>query len=161
MEINQISASSVAANFKTWYSRFLDTCYHFTGEDYKVQGSQKESSIEESSEDTAIIREIENSVFKSVGAECMEFCDSKDLTNILADCLKRAKILFSNILKLSAELDYFREDECENTEHVVIRVEVKTSQQTMLEEYDEMVSWMAKNIAPSQGEYFTVNIKRV
>ena len=155
--ITPIPITNVTVNLKTLYSTFFDTCYRFIGDDsIKVKDFHDESST-----DTECIREIENSVFRTVSKECMEFCDSQGLTFILADCLIRAKELFSNILNISAELDYFRDDESENTEHVVIRVEVKSAQQTALEEYDNMVCWMNNKIAPSQGEYFTINVKRV
>ena len=96
-----------------------------------------------------------------VSEECKEFCDSQGLSFVLAKCLNKAKELFSNIVKLSAELDYFRDDQAENTAHVVIRVEVNSDQETALREYDQWICWMATNVAPSDIDFFTLTVRRV
>ncbi|OHB60125.1 MAG: hypothetical protein A2168_07485 [Planctomycetes bacterium RBG_13_50_24] len=111
--------------------------------------------------DTICISELEIPVVESVSKECLEFCDSQGLTSILADCLSKAKELFSSRIKLSADLDYFRDDQEENTPHVVIRVEVKSDQQTAIGEYDQFACWMATEIPSSDGYLFTITVKRV
>ena len=111
--------------------------------------------------DTICISELEIPVVESVSSECLEFCDSQGLTSILADCLRKAKELFSSRIKLSADLDYFRDDQVENTPHVVIRVEVNSDQQTAIGEYDQFVCWMATEIPYSDSHHFTITVKRV
>ena len=149
MIVTQITKPDVTLNFKTLYSTLVDTCYQFIRDgyvDYKVKDIQFESGT-----DTECIHEIDNSIFISVSKECLEFCDSKGLSKILADYLIRVKEIFSNILGLTAELDYFREDENKNTEHVVVRIEIKSTQQIAFEEYDKIVSWIAENITSDKS----------
>ncbi len=149
-----VTTSSIAMG-----SVLSDTCYQVIGDNIRrLKDYIKESDLKT---DTINIVETEIPIVDSISLECLEFCDSHNLNSILTECLKEARKVFSNILSLSAELDYFRDDENEKTEHVVIRVEVKSAQQIAFEEYDKMVCWIAKNISPSQGEYFTINIKRV
>lgn len=97
----------------------------------------------------------------TVSEECKEFCNSRGLSYVLEKCLIKAKEIFSNIIKLSAELDYFRDDLTEDTAHVVIRVEVNSDQQTALREYDQWICWMAINVTPNDSEFFTLTIRRV
>lgn len=111
--------------------------------------------------DTICISELEIPVVESASRECLEFCDSQGLTSILADCLSKARELFSNRIKVSADLDYFRDDQVENTPHVVIRVEVKSDQQTAIGEYDQFAYWMATEIPSSDSHLFTITVKRV
>ena len=111
--------------------------------------------------DTICISELEIPIIESVSKECLEFCDSHGLTSILADCLSKAKELFTSRIKISADLDYFREDQAENNPHVVIRVEVSSDQQTAIGEYDQFVCWMATEISPSDSQHFTITVKRV
>jgi hypothetical protein len=111
--------------------------------------------------DTICISELEIPVVESASKECIQFCDSLGLTSILADCLSKAKELFSNRVKLSADLDYFRDDQGENVPHVAIRIEVNSDQQTALQEYDHLVRWIASEVPPSDSQLFTVTVKRV
>ncbi|MCK4819587.1 hypothetical protein KA005_27715, partial [bacterium] len=77
---------------------------------------------------------------------CIEFCDSHGLNPVLRTCLKQTRQIFSNIKNLYAELDYFRDNEPEDVGHVVIRVEVKSDQETALNQYDSWVDWMVANL---------------
>jgi len=85
----------------------------------------------------------------------------RGLNSVLAKCLVKVKEIFSDIEKLSAELDYFRDNQEEDSTHIVIRVEVNSAQQTALREYDRWTSWMAKNVAPNDSEFFTLTVRRV
>jgi hypothetical protein len=96
-----------------------------------------------------------------ISQECIEFCHTKGLISVRDDCLRKAREVFSNIEKLYAELDNYQDDESEDSEHVVIRLEVTSNQQTMLDQYDRMVSWMAENIAPKDSGYFTLTVERL
>jgi hypothetical protein len=111
--------------------------------------------------DTICISELEIPVVEYASKECVEFCDSQGLTSILADCLSKAKELFSNRIKLSAELDYFQDEQEEDIPHVVIRIEVNSDQQTALQQYDQLVKWMTSEVSPSDSQLFTVTVKRV
>lgn len=104
---------------------------------------------------------VEPKLLELASDPCIEFCDSRGLSSVLAACLTKAKEIFSTIVKLSAELDYFRDDQAQNTEHVVIRVEVNSDQQTALREYDRWIRWMATNVAPSDSDFFTLTVRRV
>jgi hypothetical protein len=111
--------------------------------------------------DTICISNLNIPIVESASKECIEFCDSQGLASILADCLRKAKELFSSRIKLSADLDYFRDDQVENTPHIVIRVEVSSDQQKAIGEYDQFVCWMATEIPPSDSQHFTITVKRV
>ena len=157
--MNGLSTSSAVVNLIALDLNGIDTCYCDIGDIIRrVKDFFEESNP---TTDTKSIRELENSVFKTVSKECLEFCDSRGLNSILADCLKRAKDIFSNIVELSAELDCFRDDEGESSEHVVLRLDVSSDRQTALQDYDRMVCWMAENVAPSESDYFTITVKRV
>ena len=92
---------------------------------------------------------------------CIEFCDSHGLNPVLRTCLKQTRQIFSNIKNLYAELDYFRDNEPEDVGHVVIRVEVKSDQETALNQYDSWVDWMVANLFVSDSSFFTLTIRRV
>lgn len=157
--MNAFSTSSAVVNLVALDLNGIDTCYCDIGGIIR----RVKDFFEESNPitDTKSIRELENSVFKTVSKECLEFCYSRGLSSILANCLKRVKDIFSNIVELSAELDYFRDDQAEDVPHVVIRVEVNSDQETALQEYDQLVCWMAEHVAPSETDYFTMTVKRV
>lgn len=92
---------------------------------------------------------------------CVEFCNSRGLLGALRECLNRARVIFSNIAHLSAELDYFRDEEIEDSTHVVIRVKVKSDQKVALDEYDAWVDWVIQNISPDDGNFFTLTVQRI
>jgi len=96
-----------------------------------------------------------------VSQECKKFCDLRGLNSVLAKCLVKVKEIFSNIEKLSAELDYFRDNQEEDSTHIVIRVEVSSNQKTALRNYDRWTCWMAKNVTPNDSEFFTLTVRRV
>jgi len=96
-----------------------------------------------------------------VSDACIEFCDSHGLNPVLRTCLKQARQTFSNRKNLYAELDYFRDNEPEDVGHVVIRVEVKSDQETALNQYDSWVDWMVANLSVSDSSFFTLTIRRV
>jgi len=157
--LNGLSTSSAVVNLIALDLNGIDTCYCDIGDiSRRVRDFFKQS---DPTTDTESIRELENSVFKTVSKECLEFCDSRGLASVLADCLKRVRGLFSNIANVSAELDYFRDGEGEDTGHVVIRVEIKSNQRMALREYDRWVCWMASCVAPSHSAFFTLTVKRV
>ena len=157
--MNDLLTSSPVVNLIALDLNGIDTSYCDIGDIIlRVKDFFDES---DSTTDTKIIRELENSVFKTVSKECLEFCDTQGLASILAECLMKAKELFSSRIKLSADLDYFRDDQAENTPHVVIRVEVSSDQHTAIEEYDQFVCWMATEIPPSDSQHFTITVKRV
>lgn len=96
-----------------------------------------------------------------VSDACIEFCDSHGLNPVLRICLEQARQTFSNIRNLYAELDYFRDNEPEDVGHIVIRVEVKSDQETALNQYDSWVDWMVANLFVSDSSFFTLTIRRV
>lgn len=92
---------------------------------------------------------------------CTEFCDSHSLNPVVRRSLTKARELFSNIKNLYAELGYFRDDESEDSGHVVIRVEVDSDQGTALNEYDNWTNWMVENISPRDSNHITITVKRI
>lgn len=157
--MNTLSTSSAVVNLVALDLNEIDTCYCDIG--HFIRRFKNFFGESDPTTETKSIRELENSIFKTVSKECIEFCNSRDLTVVLADCLKRAKDTFSNIVKLSAQLDCFKDDDCESNEHVVIRLDVDSNLQIVLQEYDQMVCWIAENVTPNKSEYFTINVRRV
>lgn len=96
-----------------------------------------------------------------VSHACVEFCDSHGLNSILRMCLKKVREIFSNITRVYAELDHFRDDEPGDIGHIVIRVEVESNQPTALAEYDKWVNWVILEIPPEQRNFFTLTVRRV
>lgn len=96
-----------------------------------------------------------------VSDACIEFCNSHGLNPVLRTCLEQARQTFSNIRNLYAESDYFRDNEPEDVGHIVIRVEVKSDQETALNQYDAWVDWMVANLSVSDSSFFTLTIRRV
>jgi hypothetical protein len=92
---------------------------------------------------------------------CVEFCNSHGLPGVLRRCLNQAKVTFSNIIHLSAELDYFQDEGIEDSIHVVIRVKVKSNQKAALDEYDVWVNWVIQNISPDDSNFFTLAVQRI
>jgi hypothetical protein len=92
---------------------------------------------------------------------CVEFCNSHGLLEILRKCLNQARVVFSNIAHLSAELDFFRDEEIEDSTHVVIRIEVNSDQRTVLSEYNSWVNWVIQNISPDDSNFFTLTVQRM
>jgi len=157
--VNDLLTSSPVVNLIALDLNGIDTSYCDIGDiNLRVKDFFDES---DSTTDTKSIRELENSVFETVSMKCLEFCDLRGLSLILADCLKIAKDIFSNIVELSAELDCFRDDEGESSEHVVLRLDVTSDQKAALQDYDRMVCWMAENLAASEIACFTLTVKRV
>jgi len=92
---------------------------------------------------------------------CVEFCNSRGLLGVLRRYLNQAKVAFSNIIHLSAELDYFRDEGIEDSTHVVIRIEANSDQKTSLSEYDAWVDWVIQNISPDDCNFFTLTVQRI
>jgi len=92
---------------------------------------------------------------------CIEFCDSHSLNAVVTRCLTKAREIFSNIKNLYVELDYFRDDDSEDSSHAVIRVEVDSDQGKVLKEYDKWADWMVENIPPHDSKYITITVKRI
>ena len=92
---------------------------------------------------------------------CIEFCDSHNLNTDMTRCFTKAREIFSNIKNLYSELSYFRDDESEDSSHIVIRVEVDSDQRTVLNQYDTWVDWMVENISPRDRKYITITVKRI
>jgi hypothetical protein len=97
----------------------------------------------------------------SVAGECKEFCESRGLVSVLQKYIDRVKEMFSNIVSLSADVDYFMDDESSDEGHIAIRVEVTSDQKTSLAEYDKWVDWVISNIAVEQRGFFTLVVRRV
>jgi hypothetical protein len=96
-----------------------------------------------------------------VSDACIEFADCHDLNEILERCFHAIRMLFSEIMSLSADLDQFRDEEPEDTGHIVIKIEVKSSQRIALREYDSFVEWMIHNLTPKECARITLTVKRV
>ncbi len=100
--------------------------------------------------------------FEGVATDtCVEFCNSRGLLGVLREYLNRARVIFSNREHLSAELDYFRDEEIEDSTHVVIRIKVKSDQNVALDEYDAWVDWVIQNISPDNSNFFTLTVQRI
>lgn len=100
--------------------------------------------------------------FESVATDaCVEFCNSRGLLGVLRRYLNQARVAFSNIIQLSAELDYFRDEGIEDSTHIVIRIEVNSDQKTALSEYDSWVNWVIQNISPDDSNFFTLTVQRI
>ena len=73
--------------------------------------------------------------------------ESRDLVSTLDSCLIKARNAFSNIESLYAELSFFEKDEdVEDTAHVVIRLEVESDQATAFAEEDIWDKWFLDNV---------------
>ena len=166
--MNALSTSSLAVPADPTGLLNLVTCYHVMGDVSRFSRWIFGSALRDTT-DTASVMQLQSSEVGSIeivlpapaSEACERFCDSLGLRPTLANCLAKAKAFFSNIVGLSAELDYFRDDQAEDIAHVVIRVEVKSDQQTALPEYDRFVHWMASEISPSDSQLFTVTVRRV
>jgi len=97
----------------------------------------------------------------SISAQCKNFCESRGLSSVLAEYLTKAKEVFSNIVNLSADIDYFMDDESADEGHIVLRVEVVSDQKTALTEYDRWVDWVISSIPVEQRGFFTLAVRRV
>ena len=97
----------------------------------------------------------------AITTECLEFCKNYKLQNLLSKCLCEVTDIFSNITRLNAEYDYFRDEESEDSGHIVIRVEVSSDQQIALRDYDKWVDWIVENLTAKQRKFFTLTIRRV
>jgi hypothetical protein len=98
---------------------------------------------------------------ESITAECKKFCESHGLSSILGEYLTKVKKVFSNIVNLSADIDYFLDDESADEGHIVLRVEVVSDQKTALAEYDRWVDWVIRRIPVEQRDFFTLAVRRV
>ena len=152
--MHKVSTSSICLD-----SLFSNSCYRVIGDNFmKIKKYFEELN---DNTDTVNIVDIEFQIVDSVSVECLEYCDLHDLNSIFIEYLREIRKNFSNLLNLSAELDSFRDEEIENTEHVVLRIEVRSSQKIAIEEYDRMVCWIAENVASDKSEHFTITVKRV
>lgn len=98
---------------------------------YKFQSDPEESS--DSSED---LEEISlngswpylEKISENITEECFDFCNSQGLVKILEQCLEKVKEIFEGkITHLLSELDFFVDDEPEDIGHVVIRLELDST----------------------------------
>lgn len=92
---------------------------------------------------------------------CIKFCNSHRLISVLNSCLDQASLTFSNIKDLSADLDYYEDDESEDTGHIVIRVDVCADQKTALDEYDAWLDWFVENVDDKNRSLITLTNQRV
>lgn len=92
---------------------------------------------------------------------CLEFCNAQGLIDALRSCIKQAKAIFSDIETISAELDYFEDEDVVDDGHVVLRLQVKSSQATVLNEYDDWIDWKVDNLSANTRGYFTLTFHRV
>jgi len=98
---------------------------------------------------------------EQVSDPCLEFADCHGLNETLEQCFHAVRMLFSKIRSLSAYLDQFRDEEPEDTGHIVIKVEVESIQRIALREYDSLVEWMIHNLTPKECARITLTVKRV
>ncbi len=91
----------------------------------------------------------------------LEFCNANGLVDALRSCIKQAKVIFSDIETISAELDYFEDEDVVDDGHVVLRLQVKSSQATVLDEYDDWIDWKVDNLSANTRGYFTLTFHRV
>ncbi len=165
--MSAFSTSSLTVTGNSTGSLSLETCYHVVGDVIRVGQRFFGSAFRDT--DTASVVELDASEVGSsrvilsapVSKACETFCDSLGLRPTLAKCLKQAQDVFSNIVEVSVDVDYFRDVQAEDVPHVVIRVKVNSDQQTALQEYDQLVCWMASQMSPSDSQLFTITVRRV
>lgn len=92
---------------------------------------------------------------------CVEFCNSYGLVNDLRKCKKALGDIFSNIIKSTAEIDYYQEIGVNDKGHVVIRLEIKSDRKTYRKEYNTWVSWMVNNLSDVGISLITISIDRL
>lgn len=92
--------------------------------------------------------------------DCITFCNSRGLIPCLRSCLEAIEGFFSNRKKLTAELDYFQEDNTEDEGHVVFRLVLDSSQETAFKEYSLWVEWFVTNVRPDDRTLFTLTFTR-
>jgi hypothetical protein len=93
--------------------------------------------------------------------ECLKFCESRNFTNTLNDCLDQVKQNFKLVQKIQAELSYFHDDEeLDNDPYVEIEVKVNTSRETAENNYDNWLDWFVKKVPDSIRKFFILTIDR-
>jgi len=92
---------------------------------------------------------------------CLEFCNAQGLIDALRSCIKQAKVVFSNIESVLAELDCFEDEGMIDDGHVVLRLKVKSCQNDVLDEYDDWIDWKVANLSTSERGYFTLTFHRI
>jgi hypothetical protein len=92
---------------------------------------------------------------------CIEFCNSHRLIPDLRMCLDQVQEIFSNRRSVRANFGYFEDEGNEDSGHVVIRLEVQTSQDAVLEEYDRWIDWFIDNLSATNRTLFTLTVSRI
>jgi hypothetical protein len=90
-----------------------------------------------------------------------EFCKTHGLIPELVKCLNQVESIFSNIQSLVAEYDCFHVEDYEEEGHIVIRVDVRSDQDTAFREYDALNQWMIENISDGSLECFVLTVSRI
>jgi len=175
-KVGMMTESTADIHFEQSQEESQDTFTNFDLDDHEKLRLLNKSFKEKSEITSAIIRILMSQREDTVDVEpwpvvpkfpepvsdvCIEFCDSHGLNPVLRTCLEQARQTFSNIRNLYAELDYFRDNEPEDVGHIVIRVEVKSDQETVLNQYDSWVDWIVANLSVSDSSFFTLTIRRI
>ncbi len=92
---------------------------------------------------------------------CIEFCTKHGILDALGKCLAKAKELFSDVVSVSADYDSLPPDESDEVGHTVIKVEVRSDQDTAFRDYERYADWMLETIPLNKSAFFTVVFSRV
>lgn len=93
--------------------------------------------------------------------DCRQFCETHEILAALRACMAKARDIFSNCVSVTAEYDRFPPDEYEEEGHVVVRVEVKSSQDQAFQDYGEYVDWMSENLPDDKADLLIITFSRI
>jgi hypothetical protein len=91
---------------------------------------------------------------------CIEFCNTRGLTQDLKKCICKAKVIFSSRCNLTAEYECFPVDEYEEEGHITIKVVIDCNQATAFQKYDAFTEWMLDNIGADKLSCFILKVER-
>ena len=98
-----------------------------------------------------------------ISCESYKFCRERKLYYELELCLKAINKIFSGIVSINVEVNHF-ESACfkdESTEHIVIRVKAKLSQDYGMLQYDEYIDWFIHTIPTDKLGMFILSLHRI
>jgi hypothetical protein len=93
--------------------------------------------------------------------ECVNYCNSQGIIDDLRILLSKAKIAFSCLETVFADLSHFQDEGGDELGHVVLRITVRSDQENTLREYDDWIEWEINSIRTENSLYFTTMIHQL
>ena len=145
----------------------FDEGLNFTGAVYSIPDQQKFFDCPPKKD----LQEIEDNslngswpsvnVPDNISGNCFDFCNSQGLLGSLNKSLQQIKELFSNIQYLFAELEYYQDDEIEQSEHIAIHLKVSSNRVIQKAEYKRWIVWFVDNISNEHRLMIVLDIVRI